>query len=178
MPTYDPNTFDVLNWFRQYVKADNDLQGRDLDDARNLVLMWGAFEREACGKFAKPEGIRKSVEQADRDGKLSLADFASHAAFLKGIHDSYENTDKFMGAIKATKHKDGLHSDIEAFVTGRKTDVNNVVVALLLIAYRVRNNTFHGEKSPNALRNQQPLFRCINSLLATYLAALGFVVPN
>jgi hypothetical protein len=52
---------------------------------------------------------------------------------------------------------------------GESQDLNNHVYALLLIAHRVRNNLFHGNKKVESLPRQIDLFHTVNALLATYL---------
>jgi hypothetical protein len=55
-------------------------------------------------------------------------------------------------------------------LNGTLNDPNNVVYALLLIAHRIRNNLFHGEKEVAILHAQAELFQAVNSLLASYLS--------
>ena len=50
-----------------------------------------------------------------------------------------------------------------------RCNLNNIVYALLLIAHRIRNNLFHGNKGIESLHTQTDLFRVVNRLLATFL---------
>ena len=52
---------------------------------------------------------------------------------------------------------------------GEAQDLNNIVYALLLIAHRIRNNLFHGNKRVETLHTQTELFHVINRLLSDYI---------
>jgi hypothetical protein len=62
---------------------------------------------------------------------------------------------------------------VRKVMCGEMRDLNNIVYALLLIAHRIRNNLFHGNKNVQSLPHQIDLFTTINSLLTTFLEDAG-----
>ena len=75
--------------------------------------------------------------------------------------------ERYLEALKMD-NKNARHL-ARGVLAGDLSDANNAVHALLLIAHRIRNNLFHGEKEVATLHSQADLFRAVNSLLATYL---------
>lgn len=58
---------------------------------------------------------------------------------------------------------------VKRVLIGEAHDLNNIVYALLLIAHRIRNNLFHGNKRLESLHTQTELFHVVNRLLADYI---------
>ena len=58
---------------------------------------------------------------------------------------------------------------VEDVLRGNLTDLNNIVLALVLVVYRLWNNLYHGEKNVFSLPGQDESFAVANRLLATLL---------
>jgi hypothetical protein len=130
--------------------------------------MWNLFERDACKKSASPASIKDAVETAFANGQLDIASFQEHLEYFRDRSQRNQMTiDHYMDALKLTNDK-SRHL-VKGALSGTLTDPNNTVHALLIIAHRIRNNLFHGEKDVAMLHSQADLFRTVNSLLATYL---------
>lgn len=134
----------------------------------HFSLMWNLFERDACGREAKPANIERAVQAAFAEGNLSLDPFQEHLAYFRtrSQRDGM-SIDRYLDALKMD-NKNARHL-VRGVLAGDLSDANNAVHALLLIAHRIRNNLFHGEKEVATLHSQADLFRAVNSLLATYL---------
>lgn len=130
--------------------------------------MWNLFERDACERNATPTNIEKAVKSAFAAKRLTLAPFEEHLEYFKnrGQRDGM-TISSYLEALKMS-HENSRHL-VDGVLSGTLTDPNNAIYALLLIAHRIRNNLFHGEKNVAMLHTQAHLFRAVNSLLATYL---------
>ena len=62
---------------------------------------------------------------------------------------------------------------VRGVLNGETQDVNNIVYALLLIAHRIRNNLFHGNKGIDSLHTQTELFQVVNRLLSDFIENVG-----
>ena len=58
---------------------------------------------------------------------------------------------------------------VEAVLNGNEISPEKVLLAILMIVYRYRNNLFHGEKSIRDLPNQIDNFRNANQLLMVFM---------
>jgi len=160
--------FDPLRWVNEYTQTALPIDEATFGPILHFSLMWNLFERNACCKEANPSNIERSVQLAFADGKLSLTPFAEHLAYFQSRSQrDGMTTDQYLNALKLTNQK--ARKLVQSALAGHLRDVNNVVYALLLIAHRIRNNLFHGEKDVAYLHSQRDLFHTVNSLLATYL---------
>jgi hypothetical protein len=171
------NNFDPLDWVNDYtqpaVRIDQEVFGPILQ----FSLMWNLFERDACGKQATPLNIERAVRDAFSAGLLSVEPFAEHLTYFRDRSQRNGMTiDNYFAALNMSDAS--AKNIVRGMLAGSLTDPNNLILALLLVTHRVRNNLFHGEKEVALLHSQVELFRVINSLLATYLTTTnGAGVP-
>ena len=158
---------DVLAWVNEYTQPTKPIKDEELSQILHFSLIWNLFERNACCKEANPVNIRKAVEKASGVGKLSSATFNVYLNYFQSR--SQRDGMSINGYLDALKIKNIDRNHVLNVLNGNLVDVNNVVLALLLIANRIRNNLFHGEKDLAELYTQSELFRVINSLLINYL---------
>lgn len=161
-------TFDPLAWVNEYTQPAMRIDAETFGPILHFSLMWNLFERDACGKEATPPAIEKAVQSAFTAGKLTLGPFQEHLQYFRdrSQRDGMQ-IEQYLNALKMT-NQNARHL-VGGVLAGTLTDPNNAIHALLLIAHRIRNNLFHGEKDVAMLHTQAHLFRAINSLLATYL---------
>lgn len=164
--------FQPLAWVNEYTRTALPIDETTFGPILHFSLMWNLFERDACGKEANPSNIEKSVQSAFAAGKLNLMVFQEHLEYFQHRSQREGMTiDRYLDALKLTNPN--ARNLVRGALAGTLGDVNNVVHALLLIAHRIRNNLFHGEKEVAYLHSQVDLFRAVNSLLATYLKQTG-----
>jgi hypothetical protein len=160
--------FNPLAWVNEYTQPAMDINEDTFGPTLHFSLMWNLFERDACERNATPANIKKAVESAFASKRLTLLPFQEHLQYFKSRAQCDGMTIvSYLDALKMT-HENARHL-VDGVLSGTLTDSNNAVYALLLIAHRIRNNLFHGEKNVVTLHTQAHLFRTVNSLLATYL---------
>ena len=160
--------FQPLPWVNEYTQTAMPIDEATFGPILHFSLMWNLFERDACGREANPPNIEKSVQSAFADGKLNPDVFQEHLVYFQNRAQREDMTiDRYLDALKLTNTK--ARTLVRGVLAGTLSDPNNVVHALLLIAHRIRNNLFHGEKEVAYLHSQVDLFHTVNSLLATFL---------
>lgn len=162
--------FEPLAWVNKYTSPAMRIDETAFAPILHFSLMWNLFERDACGKQASPANIEKAVQVSFAAGKLSIALFEEHLEYFR-TRSQFNGMaiERYLDALKMTDaHARHL---VKGVLSNSLSDPNNAVYALLLIAHRIRNNLFHGEKDVALLHSQAHLFRAVNSLLATYLSA-------
>jgi hypothetical protein len=161
------DNFDAFEWIDSYFARRARLDYDKLRPVLCFSLIWNLFESVACGRQASPTSIRDAVDRAGDSGRLKQATYAKYVDYFREryLHDG--NIDH----VFAVLFMDHARSQtvVRGVLLGEMNDLNNIVYALLLIAHRIRNNLFHGNKGIETLHTQTELFRVINRLLATFL---------
>lgn len=143
----------------------------DFDDLRPILcfsLIWNLFETRACGRSATADSIRRSVDRADGAGLLQRDRYERYLQFFQSRYITSErNIEEVFNHLLLTAPR--AQDVVRRALLSESHDLNNHVYALLLIAHRIRNNFFHGNKEIESLPHQIDLFNEINALLATYL---------
>jgi hypothetical protein len=161
--------FNPLAWVNEYTQPAMYINEDTFGPILHFSLMWNLFERDACERNATPANIERAVKSAFAARRLTLAPFHEHLQYFQDRAQRDGMTiGSYLDALKMT-HENSRHL-VDGVLSGTLTDPNNAIYALLLIAHRIRNNLFHGEKNVAMLHTQAHLFRAVNSLLATYLS--------
>lgn len=162
------NDFEPLAWVNEYTQIAVPISEVTFGPILHFSLMWNLFERDACLRQANPVNIEKAVQSAFTEGRLIMDPFQEHLEYFRtrSRRDGM-SIDRYLDALKMDNKK--ARHLVRCVLAGDLSDPNNAVHALLLIAHRIRNNLFHGEKEVATLHLQADLFRAVNSLLATYL---------
>lgn len=160
--------FDPLAWINEYTSPAISISSHEFEPILQFSLVWNLFERDACGKEANPTSIEKAVNEAFTGGRLDATRFEEHLQFFKERARMNGGTiEQFFAALILTN--DRAKQVVRGALDGTLRDPNNLVYALLLIAHRIRNNLFHGNKEVALLHSQVDFFKAVNSLLATFL---------
>jgi len=169
--------FNPVEWLNQFSPGIDKLDYDTLEPILSFTLIWNLFEMAACHRNASVVNIRRSVDRAYEEGKLSYDDFSEFVAYFK---ERYQRSDDEMHLSERLIYRrrprpnEEIHIQLlEDVLNGKATDMNNIVFSLLFVAYRVRNNLFHGEKDVFTLNTQTDLFKAVNALLGRYLQAVN-----
>lgn len=156
-----------LDWVNEYTNAAIPLYGQIVEPILHFSILWNLFERDACGKDATRNRIGMAVSAQIAAREIGTAPFAEHLAYFQSRAQRGGMTiEQYLDALRMEERDRPLVSKV---LSGETDDAKHVVHALLLVARRIRNNLFHGEKDVALLHTQADLFRAVNSLIATYL---------
>lgn len=164
--------FDEIVWTKKFFAPSANLDGQHLQPILYFSLIWNVFESLACNKFASYTNIEKSVQTAVERAKLT--DVSKYLPFLNYVNQRYiigGSLEEMFNRLQMT-HLPSREVVTQAF-SDPNPGVQVIVHALLLIAQRIRNNLFHGNKNIESLPDQTELFRKTNEFLATYLDDIG-----
>ena len=160
---------DELQWINCYLGVPNPLDYDQMKPILCFSLIWNLFETHACQRDANPNSIHQSVNRAGKSGRLSSKKYNQFVHYFRERYyladeDKFES---FFDTLMLT-HTES-QKVVKRALNGDTSDINDIVYALLLIAHRIRNNLFHGNKDVQTLPQQVALFTAVNSLLTTYL---------
>ncbi len=130
-----------------------------IDSILYFSLIWNIFEKKYFNKNAKISQVKKFIENIDSiDAGIPNDVFNYYKA--RYIFNSEETYLFKSFEFKSSKYKKiTLQLLIEADSEKEKLE------ALMYIAFRLRNNLFHGEKEVDKLYDQNENFKQMNSFL-------------
>ena len=167
MPAEELGTFDALAWIDSYFAERAPLDYNQLRPVMCFSLIWNLFETIACRRMATVRSIREAVDHADQSGRLDRARYMEFVEFFKKryLHDG--NIESAFDRLLMTNTESQIA--VRRALIGEAQDLNNIVFAMLLIAHRIRNNLFHGNKGVETIHTQTELFQVVNRMLATFI---------
>lgn len=158
--------FDAIPWINSHLNGAANLDFEQLKPVLCFALLWNMFESKACGGDANQITIANSIQSADGLGLLKIERYESIVAFFKNRYVIGNTLNARFSGLQLTNKAMKIVSEV---LLENYSDLNNIVCALLLIAHRIRNNLFHGNKCVESLPDQTDLFIVINLLLSRYL---------
>lgn len=139
------------------------LQDKDLKSVRDFSLVWNIFEATVCDTNFS---ITK-VEQALRNKNFNLDDFVPFLEYFKDRYISNNNTNQ---RFEMLHFRPNDKKDFVAEVLlGQHSGTKQIILALVIIVFRFRNNLFHGLKDIRFIDEQKSNFDNANSVLTTLL---------
>jgi hypothetical protein len=156
-----------LEWISGFLSFRQELTGEDIESVRNFSLLWNLFEGLVCNKHASVAALENAVSDMQERHKLRTEDYDK---FLKYFTNRYiENGEITRRFGRLNLRKGDRRELVEGVLKGDETAPEKVLLAILIIVYRYRNNLFHGEKSIYDLPNQIDNFRNANQLLMVFM---------
>jgi hypothetical protein len=151
----------MINWINQ--RFGINLQENDLESIKEFSLVWNIFERFVCNNNFSIS----RAELAITNKNLDIAHFQNQANYFRN---------RYVTNGVTNVRFDNLHlraNDREAFVRRTlldQTSTNHeIVLALIIIVYRFRNNLFHGIKDITVIDQQKENFDNANTFLKSLL---------
>jgi hypothetical protein len=167
MSTEEIRNFDALNWIDRYFAGRAPIDFHQLRPILSFSLIWNLFETVTCGRSATPISIRSSVDRLDQAGLLNRDKYIGYLDYFKERYLQFGSIERVFDALFMTHPQS--RTVVRRALFDEARDLNNLVYALLLIAHRIRNNLFHGNKEVRTLHTQTELFEVVNHLLADYI---------
>ncbi len=167
-----PDNFDPNQWLAKQTSISN----YDIDAIRPAMwfaLIWNRFELRICDRDASISSIESSLLEASDAGILHWKDFEVLWDALKAYlvkEGALNNLEYFLLSDKRKNQKEADY--VKVLLPILQEHRPEVVIALrgmLFIAYRIRNNLFHGEKCITSLPRQCDLFSLLNAFIAKYI---------
>lgn len=151
----------MINWINN--RFGTNFNESDIESIKSFSLIWNIFERYVCNNnfsIARAEN-EISVENFD------IAKFQNHLDYFKNRYTENGNVNyRFAHLNFRANDRQQLVSDV---LLGGVVEPCQVVLALIIIVYRYRNNLFHGIKDIQLIDQQNENFEIANSFLTTLL---------
>lgn len=156
-----------LEWIENFLGLQGKLHGNDLESIRNFSILWNLFEGLVCNRSASVGRLEGAVSNLQHNNQLNIADYDS---FLQYFTNRYIENDEINFRFDRLRLRANDRRElVEGVLKGIETDPQSVLLAILIIVYRYRNNLFHGEKNIRDLPNQTDNFRNANQLLMVFM---------
>lgn len=164
-------SINTLQLLRSKFTAFCELPEMELQEIMHFSILWSFFEAKVLDMKASSDKIKETVITWKELGQLDLetsSNLLKNLDYFKGRYFRSDGTptehfERF--EFRSSKEK----GFIEKILKGRQTNLEDSVSALLIIAYRFRNNLFHGNKWKFELRDQFDNFKILNSILISAL---------
>ncbi len=160
-------TPDEVVWINNYFAMAGLVNKDNIDSVLYFSLLWNMFEGIVCSKNATIAVMERAVKNLDRRGVLRQEDFKPYLEYFVTRYTT-EGTVNPRFAQLNFRHND-REQLVKDVLEGVESDLHKVVLAILIIVYRYRNNLFHGEKAVERLQDQVDNFKTANRVLMTFM---------
>lgn len=154
---------DTIDWLRKHAPGFQCLSDDERQAIYNFSLLWSLFEAKALNEHGSANAIIESAKRWARSGQLSADTFTEELAYFR---------ERYVADGAFTCHFDHLHLPqndarrlVQKVLNREDAEPGEAAAAVLIIAYRFRNNLFHGVKWSYKLQGQLDNFTHANTIL-------------
>lgn len=162
--------FDAELWVRENLREAPSLKVETLQAVAGFALLWNLFDGLVCRNQANVGTFRRITQNLASSPKLEkLVDESVSFYRFRYVADQ-EMKLIFNGLHFRANDKREL---VEAVLKGEVDKLGDKMLALLIIAYRIRNNLFHGLKSVHIWNGQAKNISEASRVLSIMIEAKG-----
>jgi hypothetical protein len=170
MQNQPPQFFDAHAWARTSLREAPTLQPTTLNLVAGFTFLWNLFEGVACHGSASVPKLGQIAEHVAKSPLLAHNDVAHCLSFYRF---RYLNGDQMQERFYGLNFRQNDSQElVEAVLKGTESNLSAKLHALLIIAYRIRNNMFHGLKSVHIWDDQAQNISEAARILSIVLEAL------
>lgn len=158
---------DPIAWLEARVPGFVDLTPPEREAIFNFSLLWSFFEAAALNTNASTGRIIATVQRLAQEDKLTSELFDQRLLYFRNRY--YENGNPTHHLPRLNLRDNDNPELVYAVLKGERNDLVSKVSALLIIAYRFRNNLFHGVKWNYGIQGQLDNFVNANLVLMAVL---------
>jgi hypothetical protein len=163
------DSFNAKNWIEANIGG-APLRPETYQTLASFTILWNYFEQTKCGTRAEAKALRSAARSIGESGVLNdelkkALDYWRHRYVTGGATNVRFDTLHFRNGDN--------RKAAEAAVLGTATDPRVILEGLLVIAFRLRNNLFHGLKEFSELNDQRENLAMGCSALAGAIRILG-----
>ena len=141
----------VREWILENFRESASLDQETIEVVADYTLIWNLFEGVECSARAGSQQFERFANRvSDQIPDTLLNELLSFWKF-RYVADGNTN-DRFERLTFRRNDRKELVADV---LLERDVSTKNIILALLLIVYRLRNNLFHGLKTIDHLNNQR-----------------------
>ena len=167
--------FDAEAWVRSKLRDAPKLRTETLRAVAGFALVWNLFEGLVCNHRANVKQFERVADQINYTSELEIAVSEClsfyHFRYISGGAVNQRFDDLLFRANDKCPH-------VEAVLKGELTLSTEKMLAILIIAYRIRNNLFHGLKSVHIWDDQANNIAHAAKVLSLAIEASGSYAVN
>lgn len=130
---------------------------------KDFSLIWNVFEDRVCeNNFSIA-----TVQQRIAERNFNTASFADHLQYFKNRYINEGETNERFELLYFRPND--RREFVRQVLVGELTAIRDILLAIVIIVYRYRNNLFHGLKDIQVIDQQHTNFETANSFLMTFL---------
>lgn len=154
-------------WINNFLSLKTHISADEINSILCFSLIWNMFEGLVCNKNASINSMENAVTELQQRGNLNIADYTDCLTYFtqRYVEDGIINH-RFDHLRWRRNDREDL---VKGVLEGRERNEARILLAMLIIVYRYRNNLFHGEKSLYDLHGQRDNFRTANQLLMNFM---------
>lgn len=129
---------------------------------KDFFLIWNVFDRVCDNNFSFAE-----VQQQIAERHFNADSFIH---YLHYFQNRYINTGRTNERVEPLYFRPNDRLDfVRQVLLGELADINYILLTIVIIVYRLRNNLFHGLKDLEVIDQQRTNFETANSFLMIFL---------
>jgi hypothetical protein len=150
-------------WLEKTVIGFSLLSGTEREAIKDFALLWTVYEGMVLDASGSAAAIKRAVGLLKSEGRLSLDRVLPMIRYFRDRYfDGIDLTDEFYSLHMRRNDDSNL---VERVLRGKSNDDPEMLSAVLIIIYRLRNNLFHGVKWSYGIRGQLGNFQNANAVL-------------
>lgn len=156
--------FNELSWFGKGYYPNRLIDESKLKNIFYFTLVWSSFEYKCCnrsGAIGRSKEIAKKISESKESKEIEEIANRVYKYFKDRYIKGGETTKHFENFKFSDKKK-----EVEDTLKNEAPSFEDKLRSLLYIAFRLRNNLYHGEKWEYDLPEQNENFKQINRFLA------------
>lgn len=171
MLNQSPQFFDAQAWARVSLREAPQLQPATLEVVAWFTFLWNFFEGVTCNGSVSVSKLGQVAERMASSPAISNDSVEHCISFYRFRYlNGDQMQERFYGLNFRSNDRQEL---VEAVLRGTESDLNTKLHALLIIAYRIRNNLFHGLKSLHVWDDQAQNISEATRILSIAMEALN-----
>ncbi|WP_035851558.1 hypothetical protein [Deefgea rivuli] len=159
-----------IEWLCRYEQEFNHLSHEERDAIMHFSLLWSLFECKKLGMGANTQKIKALAEKWVDMGQNPEA-FVQSLAYFQNRYLQNNNFTDNLGHLHPRQNAD--LELVKAVLCAKNGAPADIIAALFIIIYRLRNNLFHGAKWAYHFRDQLDNFNHANIALMAALEIQG-----
>ncbi|CAG2148303.1 hypothetical protein [Cupriavidus numazuensis] len=158
---------DTNDWLTKHAPGFANLSREEREGIAHFAFLWSLFEGRVLNAGGSPEKLVQLAKSMTEQGSVNLALFAGP---LEHFRIRYWLDGRPTYLFDGLNFRRGDRRPlVESVLSGQTNSSDDIVSALLLIVYRLRNNLFHGMKWAYGIREQLANFQNANEVLMRVL---------
>lgn len=155
----------ILEWINR--RYNTHLNEANLVEVKNFALVWNIFEGSICDSHFTISNFRQRLEQQTEEHEFNMTDFEPYMNYFRSRYITNNSINsRFTRLYIENRH---WAKYAERILLEDTPEINDIIMVLIIIVYRLRNNLFHGRKEMPSINHQADNFSNANNFLMTLI---------